>query len=280
VGDLVWAFGDARGRVIMLGGTAGRTTLNGEGLQHQDGHSPLLFSAVPNCEVYDAAYAYEVAVIIREGMHRMFERGEDVFYYLTLYNENYPMPAMPEGAEDGILRGLYRLQPSPEEKTHRLQLFASGTAMQAALEAQRMLAEHDVAADIWSVTSYLALRNDGLAVERWNRLHPDGPQRTSYLDEQLRDVQGPVIAVSDYQKTVAEQVARFVPQRFVPLGTDGYGRSDTRAALRSHFEIDARSITIAALDALADEEQVPRHVVTAALEQYQIRTEGAEPRLL
>jgi pyruvate dehydrogenase E1 component len=280
VGDLVWAFGDARGRGFMLGGTAGRTTLNGEGLQHQDGHSPLLFSAVPNCEVYDPAYAFEVSVIVREGMRRMYERGEDVFYYLTLYNENYPMPAMPEGAEDGILRGLYRFQPSSEERSHRIQVFASGTAMQAALEAQRMLTEHDVAADVWSVTSYLALRNDALAAERWNRLHPDGPQRTSFLDEQLRDAAGPIIAVSDYQKTVAEQVARFVPQRFVPLGTDGYGRSDTRAALRSHFEVDARHITVAALDALADEQRVPRHVVTAALEQYQIRTEGDEPRLL
>ncbi|HWF58371.1 MAG TPA: pyruvate dehydrogenase (acetyl-transferring), homodimeric type [Candidatus Dormibacteraeota bacterium] len=280
VGDLVWAFGDARGRGFMLGGTAGRTTLNGEGLQHQDGHSPLLFSAVPNCEVYDPAYAFEVAVIIREGMRRMYERGEDVFYYLTLYNENYPMPAMPEGTEDGILRGLYRLQRAPEERAHRLQLFASGTAMQAALEAQAMLAEHDVAADVWSVTSYLALRNDALSVERWNRLHPDGPQRTSHLLEQLRDTEGPVVAVTDYQKTVAEQVARFVPQRFVPLGTDGYGRSDTRAALRSHFEVDAPHITVAALDALADDDRVPRHVVTAALEQYEIRTEGAEPRLL
>jgi pyruvate dehydrogenase E1 component len=280
VGDLVWAFGDARGRGFMLGGTAGRTTLNGEGLQHQDGHSPLLFSAVPNCEVYDPAYAFEVAVIVREGMRRMYERGEDVFYYLTLYNENYPMPAMPDGVEDGILRGLYRFQAAPEERPHAIQLFASGTAMQAALEAQRMLLEHDVAAQVWSVPSYLALRNDALAVERWNRLHPEGPHRTSYLDEQLRDVQGPVIAVSDYQKTVAEQVARFVPQRFIPLGTDGYGRSDTRAALRSHFEVDAPNITVAALDALADEERLPRHVVTAALEQYQIRTEGLEPRLL
>ena len=280
VGDLVWAFGDARGRGFMLGGTAGRTTLNGEGLQHQDGHSPLLFSAVPNCQVYDAAYAFEVAVIIREGMRRMFERGEDVFYYLTLYNENYAMPPMPEGAEDGILRGLYLFQRAPEERPHRLQLFASGTAMQAAVEAQAMLAEHDVAADIWGVTSYLALRNDALAAERWNRLHPEGPHHTSYLQEQLEQLPGPVIAVSDYQKTVAEQVARFVPQRFVPLGTDGYGRSDTRAALRSHFEIDAPSIVIAALDALADEERVPRHVVTAALEEYGVRTEGAEPRLL
>jgi pyruvate dehydrogenase E1 component len=279
VGDLVWAFGDARGRGFMLGGTAGRTTLNGEGLQHQDGHSPLLFSAVPSCEVYDPAFAFEVAVIIREGMRRMYERGEDVFYYLTLYNETYPMPAMPEGVEQGVLHGLYRLQDAAEERTHTIQLFGSGTAIQAALEAQRMLLEHDVAADVWSVPSYLSLRNDALCVERWNRLHPDEPQRSSFLEDQLREVSGPVIAVTDYQKTVAEQVARFVPQQFVPLGTDGYGRSDTRAALRSHFEVDASHITIAALDALAREERIPRHVVTAALEQYEIRADAVEPRL-
>ncbi len=279
VGDLVWAFGDSRGRGFMLGGTAGRTTLNGEGLQHQDGHSPLLFSAVPNCEVYDPAYAFEVAVIVREGMRRMFDAGEDVFYYLTLYNENYPMPPMPEGAEEGILRGLYRFRPATEERTHPLQLFASGTAMQAALTAQGMLLEHDVAAAVWSVPSYLALRNDALSVERWNRLHPDGPQRSSYLADQLRDVEGPVVAVTDYQKTVAEQVARFVPNQFLPLGTDGFGRSDTREALRSHFEVDAAHIAVAALDALANEDRVPRHVVTAALEQYEIRTEVCEPRL-
>ncbi len=279
VGDLVWAFGDARGRGFMLGGTAGRTTLNGEGLQHQDGHSPLLFSAVPNCAVYDPAYAYEVAVIVREGMRRMYERGEDVFYYLTLYNENYPMPAMPDGVEEGILRGLYRLEAASEEQPHAVQIFASGTAVPAALAAKKALLEHDVAATVWSVPSYLALRNDALSVERWNRLHPEGPQRTSYLDEQLRDAQGPVIAVSDYQKTVVEQVARFVHHQFVPLGTDGYGRSDTRAALRSHFEVDAPHIVVATLDALANEERVPRHVVTAALEEYEIRTDGTEPRL-
>jgi pyruvate dehydrogenase E1 component len=279
VGDLVWAFGDARGRGFMLGGTAGRTTLNGEGLQHQDGHSPLLFSAVPNCEVYDPAYAYEVAVIVREGMRRMYERGEDVFYYLTLYNENYPMPAMPDGVEEGILRGLYQVEAASEERSHAVQIFASGTAVPAALTAKKALLGHDVAATVWSVPSYLALRNDALSVERWNRLHPDGPQRTSYLDEQLRDTQGPVIAVSDYQKTVVEQVARFVHHQFVPLGTDGYGRSDTRAALRSHFEVDAPHIVVATLDALANEERVPRHVVTAALEEYEIRADSPEPRL-
>jgi pyruvate dehydrogenase E1 component len=279
IGDLVWAFGDARGRGFMLGATAGRTTLNGEGLQHQDGHSPLLYSAVPNCEVYDPAYSYEVAVIVREGMRRMYERNEDVFFYLTLYNENYPMPPMPEGVEDGIVNGLYLLQRAPEEREHRVQIFASGPSMSAAIDAQRQLLTHDVAADIWSVTSYLRLRNDALAVERWNRLHPDAEPRVSYLADQLRDATGPVIAVSDYQKTVAEQVARFVPQRFLPLGTDGYGRSDTRAALRSHFEVDAPNITVAALDALALDGQVPRHVVTAALEQYGVRTERPEPRL-
>ena len=280
VGDLVWAFGDARGRGFMLGATAGRTTLNGEGLQHQDGHSPLLFSAVPNCEVYDPAYAYEVAVIVRDGIRRMYENGEDVFYYLTLYNENYAMPALPAGVSDGILRGMYRVSPAPEERAHRVQILASGTAMGAALEAQHTLLEHDVAADVWSVTSYLALRNDALSVERWNRLHPDQPPRTAYVADQLRDTAGPIVAVTDYQRTVPEQVARFAPRTFVPLGTDGYGRSDTRTALRRHFEVDAASITVAALDALAGEGEFPRHVVTAALEQYGVRTEGAEPRLL
>ena len=279
VGDMVWAFGDARGRGFMLGGTAGRTTLNGEGLQHQDGHSPMLFSAVPNCEVYDPAYAYEVAVIVREGMRRMYERNEDVFYYLTLYNENIPMPPMADGIEEGILRGLYKLAPAPEDKQHRVQIFASGPAVAAALEAQRTLLNHDVAADVWSAPSYLALRNDALSTERWNRLHPDEAPRSSYLDDQLRDAPGPVIAVSEYQKAIPEMVARFAGRRFVPLGTDGFGRSDTRAALRRHFEVDAPHIVVATLDALAANGAVPRHVVNAALEEYRIDTERVEPRL-
>ncbi|MHB8717788.1 MAG: pyruvate dehydrogenase (acetyl-transferring), homodimeric type [Candidatus Dormibacteria bacterium] len=279
VGDMVWAFGDARGRGFMLGGTAGRTTLNGEGLQHQDGHSPMLFSAVPNCEVYDPAFAYEVAVIIREGLRRMYERNEDVFYYLTLYNENIPMPPMPEGVEDGILRGLYRLSAAPEGPAQRVQILASGPALAAALEAQRALLSHDVAADVWSAPSFLALRNEALEVERWNRLHPDEPPRTSYIAAQLRDTNGPVIAVTDYQKAVPEMVSRFVGRRFVPLGTDGFGRSDTRAALRRHFEVDAPHVVVAALDALAGDGSVPRHVVNAALEEYRIDTDRAEPRL-
>ena len=279
IGDMVWAFGDARGRGFLLGGTAGRTTLNGEGLQHQDGHSPMLFASIPNIEIYDPAYAYEVAILIQDGMRRMYERNEDVFYYLTLYNENYPQPSMPEGVEEGVRRGLYLLQPAPEERTQRAQIFASGTAMAAALEAQRLLLEqHDVAADVWSATSYHALRNDCSEVERWNRLHPDAPQRSSWLAEQLRDRPGPVVAVTDYVKAVSDQVARFIPHLFIPLGTDGYGRSDTRAALRRHFEVDAPNIAVSVLDGLAQQGNIPRHHVTAALEQYEIRTELPDPR--
>jgi pyruvate dehydrogenase E1 component len=280
VGDLVWAFGDSRGRGFMLGGTAGRTTLNGEGLQHEDGHSPLLFSAVPNVRVYDPAFAFELAVIIRDGMRRMFAEQEDIFYYLTLYNENYAMPAMPEGCEDGIVRGMYQLQAAQAERAHHARILAAGTSVMAALEAQRLLAEqHDVAADVWSVTSFQQLREDALDAERWNRLHPDAEPRVPYLVSQLGGADGPVVAVSDYMKIVPDQVGRFAPQPFIPLGTDGYGRSDTREALRRHFETDAPSIAVAVLEGLAQEERLPRHVVNAALEQYEINTEAPNPRL-
>ncbi|HWW10384.1 MAG TPA: pyruvate dehydrogenase (acetyl-transferring), homodimeric type [Candidatus Acidoferrales bacterium] len=280
VGDLVWAFGDSRGRGFMLGGTAGRTTLNGEGLQHEDGHSPLLFSAVPNVRVYDPAFAFELAVIIRDGLRRMFVDNEDVFYYLTLYNENYAMPPLPDGVEDGIVRGLYLFRPAPDGHEHHARIVASGTAMMAALEAQKLLAEqHDVSAEIWSATSYLLLRQDALEVERWNRLHPDLPPRTSYVTEQLGPGKGPVVAVSDYMKIVPDQIGRFSPRPFIPLGTDGYGRSDTRAALRRHFEVDAPSIAVAVLEGLVSENGVPKHAVAAALEQYEIDTETADPRV-
>jgi pyruvate dehydrogenase E1 component len=280
VGDLVWAFGDARGRGFLLGATAGRTTLNGEGLQHEDGHSPLLYSAVPNVRVYDPAFAYELAVIIRDGLQRMYVDNEDAFYYLTLYNENYPMPAMPEGIEEGIIRGLYLYRLAPEERTHHARIVASGTAMMAALEAQTMLAnEHDIAADVWSATSFQLLREDALDVERWNRMHPDAEPRVSYVVEQLGGNDGPVVAVTDYMKTVPDQIGRFVPPPFVPLGTDGYGRSDTRAALRRHFEVDAQSITVAVMHGLAEQERLPRHVVNAALEQYEIAVDSPDPRV-
>jgi pyruvate dehydrogenase E1 component len=280
VGDLIWAFGDSRGRGFMLGGTAGRTTLNGEGLQHQDGHSPLLFSALPHVRIYDPAYAYELAVILRDGIRRMCVDDADAFYYVTLYNENYEQPPKPDGVDEGILRGLYRLRPAENGRKHRATLLASGPAVAAALTAQQRLAEnHDVAADVWNVTSYQQLRNDALEVERWNRLHPELEPRLSHLAEQLRDAPGPIVAVTDYMKAVPDQVARFVHQDFIPLGTDGFGRSDTRQALRRHFETDPEHVTVAVLDGLARAGEIPRHEVAAALEQYEIETELPDPRL-
>ncbi|MCL4839400.1 MAG: pyruvate dehydrogenase (acetyl-transferring), homodimeric type, partial [Thermoanaerobaculia bacterium] len=253
IGDLVWAFGDLRGRGFLLGATAGRTTLNGEGLQHQDGHSQLLAAAMPNCVTYDPAYAYEVAAIVREGMRRMYQEREDVYYYLTLYNENYAMPPQPEGVEEGILAGLYRLEASElDGGAPRVQLFGSGPLLEEARRARRLLGERfGIGADVWSATSYKELRREALACERWNRLHPDEEPRVPYVTRALAGARGPVIAVSDYLKLVPEQVARWVPGGLVPLGTDGFGRSESRAALRRHFEVDAESIALAAVAALA-----------------------------
>ncbi|MFA5884959.1 MAG: pyruvate dehydrogenase (acetyl-transferring), homodimeric type [Acidimicrobiia bacterium] len=280
IGDLVWSFGDQRGRGFMLGATAGRTTLQGEGLQHADGHSPVLASVVPNCRVYDPAFAYELAVIIRDGLERMYgAEPEDCFYYITLYNENLSMPAMPEGVEEGIVRGLYRFRAAPSQGAHRAQILGSGTAMLAALEAQQLLADDfDVAADVWSATSYKTLREDALSVERWNRLHPDMAPRVSYVVEQLGATQGPVVAVTDYMKSVPDQVGRFVPGPFIPLGTDGYGFSDTRPALRRHFEVDARQIALGVLHGLAEQGAVGRDLVVDAIKRYEIETDGIDPR--
>jgi len=281
VGDLIWSFGDQRGRGFLLGATAGRTTLTGEGLQHCDGQSQLLASTVPNCRAYDPAFAYEVAVIIREGIERMYgDAPEDVFYYLTLYNENYRMPAMPEGVEDGIVRGLYRYRSAPGSRKHRAQILASGTAMLAALDAQQMLYdEHDVAADVWSATSYKLLREDALSVERWNRLHPTESPRVSYISECLADADGPLVAVTDFMKAVPDQVSRFAPQPFVPLGTDGYGFSDTRAALRRHFEVDAPNVTVAVLDGLNRTGDVKDEAVAEAIRRYDLDPERPDPRM-
>jgi pyruvate dehydrogenase E1 component len=285
VGDLIWSFGDQRGRGFLLGATAGRTTLTGEGLQHCDGQSLLLASAVPNCRAYDPAFAYEVAVLIREGIERMYgPEPQDVFYYLTLYNETYPMPAMPTPAngasvEDGIVRGLYRYQPATGERKRRAQLLASGTAMLAALDAAQMLAdEYDVAVDVWSATSYKLLREDALSAERWNRLHPTEAARVPYVTEQLADADGPVVAVTDFMKAVPDQIARFVPNRFVALGTDGYGFSDTRAALRRHFEVDAPHIVVAVLDALARDGDIKAEKVAEAIRRYDLDPERVDPR--
>lgn len=255
VGDLVWAFADARGKGFLVGGTAGRTTLLGEGLQHQDGHSPLLFSVVPTCKIYDPAYAYEIAVIVQDGIRRMYQEMEDCFYYLTVYNENYAHPAMPqiEGLREGILRGLYKYRPAPAGPA-TVQLFGSGSILNEALRAQQILAEkYGVAADVWSVTSYVELRREALEVDRWNRLHPDQPARTPYLLQALEGSDGPVIAASDYMKAVPDQLAPWLRDRLVSLGTDGFGRSDNRKYLRRFFENDAESIATAALSKLARE---------------------------
>jgi pyruvate dehydrogenase E1 component len=250
-GDQVWAFGDARGRGFMMGATAGRTTLTGEGLQHDDGQSQLLASAIPNVLAYDPAFAYELAIIVREGIDRMYgERGEDVFYYVTIYNENWAQPAKADGVEEGVLRGLYRFREA-EGGSRRVQLLASGPILLQALQAQRMLAErYDVAADVWSATSFQQLRNDALDVERWNRLHPDAEQRVPYVRRCLDPTEGPIIAATDYMKAVPDMISRWVDRPFTVLGTDGFGRSDTRDALRTHFEVNPAHIAYAALHGL------------------------------
>ena len=281
VGDLAWAFGDMRGRGFMLGGTAGRTTLLGEGLQHCDGHSLVLASTIPNLRAYDPAFAYEVAVIIAEGIKRMYgPDAEDAFYYLTLYNENYPMPAKPEGIDEGIVRGLYRFSDAPEGPPRRATILFSGTASQAALEAQRILAsDHGVAAELWSATSYKALREDALSVERWNRLHPSLQPRTPYVTETLGAAQGPIVAVTDFMKAIPDQVARWVSAPFIPLGTDGYGRSDTREALRRHFETDAAHVVVAVLDGLLASGEAKAKELDDAIARYGIDPEAPDPRV-
>jgi pyruvate dehydrogenase E1 component len=278
VGDLVWAFGDQRGRGFLLGATAGRTTLQGEGLQHNDGHSPMLFSVVPNVRVYDPAYAYELAVIIRDGLRRMIGEDEDTFYYLTLYNENLPMPAMPRGVEEGIVRGLYRVRAAAGGHALRVQLLGSGIMLREALRAAELLeSRFGVGADVWSVTSYQQLRTNALACERWNRLHPLELPRVPYASEQLGGQPGPVIAVSDFLKAVPDQIARWVPEGLVPLGTDGYGLSDTRQALRRHFEIDAEHVAVAALSELARRGVLPPEAVAGAIAELGLDPDAADP---
>jgi pyruvate dehydrogenase E1 component len=280
VGDLIWAFGDMRGKGFLCGATAGRTTLNGEGLQHADGHSLLLASTVPNLAAYDPAFAYELGVIVEDGMRRMYGPDpEDVFYYLTLYNENYVMPSMPEGAADGIRRGLYRFAPAPEGPSRKATIVFSGTAQGAAREAQKVLADdHDVAVELWSATSYKALREDALSVERWNRLHPTESPRTPYVTEQLGSAAGPVLAVTDFMKAVPDQVARWVPGMYVSLGTDGYGRSDTRQNLRRHFETDTPHVVVGVLSALAQTDDAKPQEVADAIGRYGLDPEAVDPR--
>jgi pyruvate dehydrogenase E1 component len=277
-GDLFWAFGDARGRGFALGATAGRTTLNGEGLQHQDGHSPLLASTFPSVRTYDPAFAFEMAMIVKDGLRRMYQQGEDIFYYLTLYNENIAHPPMPEGVEEGILKGLYLFRPAPVKMPYHVQLFGSGSIMQCVLQAQALLAERfGVSADVWSVPSYHTLRNEALAADRWNRLHPESTPHQSYIQSVLSAVPGPFIAATDYMKAVSDQIRPWMSQRYVALGTDGFGRSNTRAALRDFFEVSAENIAIAALYALHQDGLIPAQQVSQAIKDLEVDPEKVDP---
>ncbi len=281
VGDLIWSAADSRARGFLLGATAGRTTLLGEGLQHQDGHSLLLASTIPVCEAYDPAFAYEMGAIIDHGLRRMYDGdGEDVFYYLTLYNENYVMPPMPEGGAAGAVAGLYRWQEAPEGPAHRSAILFSGSAQGAARGAAEALAEHyDVGAELWSATSYKRLREEAMDTERWNLLHPGDERRVPEIARLLGDVGGPIVAVTDYMKAVPDQVARWVPGRFVTLGTDGFGRSDTREKLRRFFEIDAGHVVVATLAALAEQGAVDSAAVKDAIGRYDIDPDTTPPRV-
>jgi pyruvate dehydrogenase E1 component len=277
VGDLIWAFADARGKGFLMGGTAGRTTLLGEGLQHQDGHSVVLSSVVPTCATYDPAYVYEIAVIVQDGLRRMYQEGESRFYYIMLYNEDYPMPEMPKGCEEGIVRGLYKFKDAPSGKAG-VQLFGSGPILNEALRAQTILAEkYGVQASVWSVTSYNELRRDGLDVERWNRLHPAEKARQPYVVTALAKAEGPIITASDYIKSVPDQLSPWLGTRLVSLGTDGFGRSDNREHLRRHFEINAESIAAAALSRLARDGKFDPQQAQKAMKDLGVDTEKINP---
>ncbi len=277
VGDLAWAAGDQRTRGFLFGGTAGRTTLAGEGLQHQDGHSHVLANTIPNCISYDPTFAYELAVIVQDGLRRMYKEQESVFYYISVMNENYRHPALPAGVEEGIIKGIYRFQQGGRKKK-RVQLLGSGTIFREAIAAAELLADDwGVDADLWSVTSFNELTREAQDCERWNMLHPEAPPRKPYVTQALEQGSGPYIAATDYMKVYAEQIRAWVPGSYRVLGTDGYGRSDTRAQLRKHFEVDRYYITVAALKSLADEGTIPAGDVTKAIRKYGIDTEKTNP---
>ncbi len=277
IGDFAWAAGDMQARGFLIGATAGRTTLAGEGLQHQDGHSLVAASTIPNCRAYDPTYAYELAVIVQDGLRRMIGEQENVFYYITCMNENYAHPAMPAGVEDGILKGMYLLHVGTQGKV-RAQLMGSGTVLREVLGAAELLSkDFRIPVDVWSVTSFNELRRDALEVERWNQLHPDEKPRMSYLEQCLDNRPGPYIAATDYMKIVPDQIQRWVPGRFVSLGTDGYGRSDARKALREHFEVDRHYIAVAALKALADDGALDSKTVSQAIKKYGIDPDRPDP---
>jgi len=279
VGDSIWAAADMCARGFLLGATSGRTTLAGEGLQHQDGHSHVLASVVPNLLAYDPAYAYELAVIIENGIRRMYEKQDRIFYYITLGNEPYVMPPKPEGVDEGILRGLYRFRRGERKRNWpRVHLFGSGSILNEVLRAQTNLAEqYHVSADVWSVTSYQQLRRDALLVERWNRLHPGQPPRKSFFEKALEGEAYPIIAASDYMKIVADQVARWAPAGFTPLGTDGFGRSESREDLRRFFEVNAESVVVAALHSLARAGSLDASRVEEAIRAFEVDPDRPDP---
>ncbi|MBU1665350.1 MAG: pyruvate dehydrogenase (acetyl-transferring), homodimeric type, partial [Gammaproteobacteria bacterium] len=282
IGDLAWAAGDARARGFLLGGTAGRTTLNGEGLQHEDGHSHLQAALIPNCVSYDPTFHYELAVIMHDGMRRMFQEQEDVFYYPTVMNENYSHPALPKGAEEGILKGLYRFsegaKPKGKKKAPRVQLLGSGTILREVMAAAELLeSDWGVAADVWSATSFNELRREAQDVHRWNLMHPDQTQKTSFVEQCLDGTEGPIIASTDYMRAFPDQIRPYVHRRYVTLGTDGFGRSDSREALRSFFEVDRYHVVLAALKALADDGVIPAAKAAEAIVKYGIDADRANP---
>jgi pyruvate dehydrogenase E1 component len=281
IGDMAWAFADARGKGFLMGGTAGRTTMLGEGLQHQDGHSHILASTIPTCVTYDPAFVYELAVVLQDGMKRMYEKAEDVFYYVTMYNEDYAMPAMPEGAREGILKGIYKFR-AAEKGEATIQLFGSGPILNEVLRAQEMLAkDHKIAADVWSVTSYTELRREAIATERWNRLHPAEAPRKTHIEAVLEGAEGPVIAASDYMKSLPDVLAPWLQLngkcRLVTLGTDGFGRSDNREHLRRHFEVDAESIVAATLSKLARDGKMDAKKAQATIAKLGLNPDAPDP---
>jgi pyruvate dehydrogenase E1 component len=275
IGDFAWAAGDSRARGFLLGATAGRTTLNGEGLQHEDGHSHLMSATIPNCVSYDPTFAYELAVVIQEGLRRMVQNQEDIYYYITLMNENYSHPAMPKGVEEGILKGMYSFSTA---KNAQVDLMGSGVILREVIAAAELL-EKDwgIGANVWSVPSFTELRREGLDCERWNMLNPDKKQRVSYVAQCLKDAKGPVIASTDYMKSFAEQIQRFVPTKFVALGTDGFGRSDSREALRDFFEVNRYYVVVAALKALSDEGKLDVKKVAEAVKKYKLDSDKPNP---
>ena len=278
IGDLAWAAGDSQARGFLIGATAGRTTLNGEGLQHQDGHSHLLASTIPNCVSYDPAYAYELAVIVQDGLRRMFQEGENKFYYITTMNENYLQPDMPQGVENGIIQGMYKLKDSTDKSELRVQLLGAGTILREVEAAAAILeSDYQVAADVWSLTSVNELQREGKAVLRWNMLHPQDEPRLPYVTRQLQDSAGPFIAATDYMKSYTDQIREFVPGSFTVLGTDGFGRSDTRSKLREFFEVSREYIVIATLKALADEGAIETARVTEAMRALGISPDKTDP---